>query len=296
MTRLRKTYAAAAAGLFVLFCCASFAQESVPIEHYPVKKLKVPVELYEDGTVKILLLADAARIKRKDETEMVGVTVQFFTPKSIEEGRVEAGKCVYHSKIKAVMSEDNVRIEKDGVVITGTGFEWKSGDETFETIRNTYVEFLRKPNDDSGNTNLTVITSEYMKFDYYRSLVLFEKDVRVDDPMLDLTTDNLTIAFEGTNSIKSVAASGNVRGWNDKGEATGNKAFYLAGESKVIMTGDAKVTGNGSVLDGDKITVWPDENRMTCEPAKLVIPGSKKSDEVDVDVELDEGPIKASGE
>jgi lipopolysaccharide transport protein LptA len=251
----------------------------IDLDGFPARDVRVPLELYEDGSMKVQLFAQGARVsregvhERKNETELAGVRVEFYTLDGEIDGRLFAENCIYHSAIKAVMSERFVKIEKQGLVITGTGFKWKSKTETFELMNKAKVDFPGVMKDVVGNGDRTVIKSNYLKFDYDMSLAYFKGNVRVDDSRVDMTSDRLTVLFEGTNSIKTVTADGNVKAVSKEGsKGTCDKAIYFDEESKILMTGDVTVSGGEGNLSGNKVTVWLDEGRMTSEPGRLVVP------------------------
>lgn len=276
-----------------LICICFFATgevEGPDLSAYPVKKLRVPIELYESGKEKVQMFADGARVNRKDETQLVGVRVEFYTLDGEVEASVYAANCVYHSRIKAVMSQDIVRIEKTGIVISGVGFEWKSADEVFEIVSNANVEIAGKLDDGAGISPPTVITSDSLVFDYYRDLAFFDGNVRAKDSQVEITSDKLVVMFEGTNSIKTATADGNVHAVAVDADATCKKALFIAEESKIIMTGDASVVTSRGIVTGEKIVVWVNERRITCEPAHLFVP-DKPKEEV-VELEMDAEPIR----
>ncbi len=263
------------------FLCFSVYGETVAIDlpGFPARDVRVPIELYEDGSVKVQMFAQGARVRRegvharKNETELVGVRVEFYTLDGEVDGRVFAEHCIYHSAIKAVMSERFVKIEKQGLVITGTGFKWKSKSESFELMNKAKVDFPVVMKDVVGNGDRTVIKSNYLKFDHSMRLAYFEGDVRVEDSRVDMTSDRLTVLFEGTNSIKTVTADGNVTAVSREGSTgTCDKAIYFDAESKVLMTGDVTIRGGEGSLSGNKVTIWLNEGRMTSEPGRLVVP------------------------
>jgi lipopolysaccharide export system protein LptA len=118
----------------------------------------------------------------------------------------------------------------------------------------------------------TVITSKKMNFDYKRNVVEFNGNVVVVDPQMRLESDSLTVLLAGTNEIKSVTADGSVRIKLPDKTGTCDKAVYTAKESKIVMTGNAKVVVQSKdSVRGDKITIWFNEDRMVSEPATLII-------------------------
>jgi lipopolysaccharide export system protein LptA len=118
----------------------------------------------------------------------------------------------------------------------------------------------------------TVITSQKMNFDYKRNVVEFTGDVVVIDKDVRLESDALTIILAGSNEVKSVTADGTVRIKMPDKTGTCDKAVYTTKDSKIIMTGNAKVVMRGKdSVTGDEITIWFNEDRMASKPARLVI-------------------------
>lgn len=128
-----------------------------------------------------------------------------------------------------------------------------------------------------GEPKETVVTSKKMNFDYKGYVAQFSGNVVVIDPQMRMESDEMTVEFNGTNEVKSVTAIGNVHIKLPDKTATSGKAVYIEKESKIILTGNAKVTvQNGDSVNGDKITIWFKEDRMTSEPARLVITPDEK--------------------
>ena len=122
-----------------------------------------------------------------------------------------------------------------------------------------------------AGANKTVITSQRLDFDYARSIAKFEGDVVVVDPQMRMESDRLNVIFDGSNDVKSVTASGNVRMWHDDTTATCRSAIYVAGTGEVILRGNARLHRGKDFVKGTKITFWLNEDRMTCEPGFLVV-------------------------
>lgn len=117
----------------------------------------------------------------------------------------------------------------------------------------------------------TTITSKRLTFDYKRSIAIFEEDVVVVDPQLRIEADNLTVLFAGESEIKAITASGNVRIRETDRTATCEKAIYIAKRGELLLTGNAKVMRGRDSVSGRKITFWLNEDRMECEPGRLII-------------------------
>ncbi|MBN1556532.1 MAG: hypothetical protein JW951_00130 [Lentisphaerae bacterium] len=125
--------------------------------------------------------------------------------------------------------------------------------------------------DEGSTSNRTVITSKRLDFDYKRSIAVFEEEVTVEDPQIHMTADRMNVIFDEDNNVKSVTALGRVRIRQDDKTATCGQAVYIALTGEVIMTGDPKLERGTDTLEGRKITFWTDEDRVTCEPATLIV-------------------------
>ncbi|MCE9614186.1 MAG: hypothetical protein K8T26_07910 [Lentisphaerae bacterium] len=117
----------------------------------------------------------------------------------------------------------------------------------------------------------TTINAKSLSFDYKRYTAVFEGNVVVVDPQVKMEADRLNVIFEGSNEVKSVAASGHVRLWHEDKTATCDRAIYVSRSGEVILRGDATLRRGDDRVMGDEITFWLNEDRMTCTPGRLVI-------------------------
>jgi lipopolysaccharide export system protein LptA len=122
----------------------------------------------------------------------------------------------------------------------------------------------------------TVITADTLSFDYNRMIAVFEGNVVAVDPEVRIDCDRLTVIFDGSNQVKSVTAIGNVRVKQGEKRATCDQAIYVARIGEIELRGNAHLYRGKDEISGNKITFWLDEERMLCEPGRLVIfPGSR---------------------
>jgi lipopolysaccharide export system protein LptA len=124
----------------------------------------------------------------------------------------------------------------------------------------------------AGAQTNTVITSDEMEFDYKRSIATFDRNVKVTDPQRTITADKIVMTFDGTNSVKSVTATGNVKIWQAEKVATCRKAVYTAATGEIDLTGNVWVTRGQDTLATEEVIFWVNEDRMRCpKPVKMVI-------------------------
>lgn len=125
------------------------------------------------------------------------------------------------------------------------------------------------------------ITSERTDYDRKQGVIMFDKDVFVDDVEYQMHADQLYVFLDGTNDLKRIVAIGNVAITNDQRVGTCAKATYTKATSKIVMYGDgaetlAKLSDNGkrkSEVEGRKITFWIDSEQVEVEGSTLTVDG-----------------------
>ena len=127
-------------------------------------------------------------------------------------------------------------------------------------------------------TGETVITANRMEYEYTEAAILFEENVKVADPEFTMTADRVIVLLDGTNSIRQVRCLGNVVLVSDDRSARCAEAIYTRASGMIVMTGDAILQRAKDQIWGRKITIWVDDERMECEPARMVIQPSSVKD------------------
>ena len=132
----------------------------------------------------------------------------------------------------------------------------------------------------SKNPSTTVTCKGELNFEYEKNKATFHQDVVVEDPRMKMTADNMTAYFiPKTKEINKIIAVGNVRFKKEEKSAKSEKAVYTAQDGKVVLTGHPLVKNGESIMSGEKITFFRDNNRMLIEPsAKLVLYSSDQKD------------------
>lgn len=98
----------------------------------PMEDLRIPLQHYEDGTIKTQLSAGTARLPVEGDVEASQVRLESYGPDGKLESVVLADRCEYNRRTGLVRSKSSVAMEGDGVTITGTGFEWQSAKQTLK--------------------------------------------------------------------------------------------------------------------------------------------------------------------
>jgi lipopolysaccharide transport protein LptA len=128
--------------------------------------------------------------------------------------------------------------------------------------------------------NVTVITSEKLTFDYGKNYAVFEENVVVTDPGMQLTADKLAVWFSEAGDITLIKAEGNVHITQDDKTATSGEATYDVVTGKILLLQNPRLQRGLHYLEGTTITYWRNQELLVVEPqSKLVIfPDADRSD------------------
>jgi hypothetical protein len=106
----------------------------------PIENLRIPLEHWPDGTIKTQINAAAARMP--DETGDVladRIRIETFTSAGETENLILAEEGRYNRTNGQASSEGAVHFEREGVLITGRGFQWNGTDEVVKIKSNVKV-------------------------------------------------------------------------------------------------------------------------------------------------------------
>lgn len=132
-----------------------------------------------------------------------------------------------------------------------------------------------EPAADVADTNMTVITSRHLDFDYPKRVAVFDGDVVVTDPRVTIKADSITAVFNASNQPDTITAVGNVHIEQENRVALCNRATYSVKSGLLVLTGKPRVMRGSDVLSGSRIIFSRDDDKVQCEDAKLtVMPGS----------------------
>ena len=119
---------------------------------------------------------------------------------------------------------------------------------------------------------VTVITSERLTFDYGKNYAVFEKDVVVTDPGMQLVADKLAVWFSETGDATLIKAEGAVHITQEDKVATAGQATYDIVNGKIVLVQNPRLQRGLHYLEGTTITYWRDKELLIVEPqSKLVI-------------------------
>ena len=125
-----------------------------------------------------------------------------------------------------------------------------------------------------------VITSERTDYDRKEGIILFDRNVFVDDEQYQMHADRLFVFLDGTNDLKRIVAIGNVSITNESRTASCSRAVFTKAASKIVMYGDETSNARledpsqrGGVAEGKKITFWLDAEQVSVEGSAVRLPG-----------------------
>jgi len=129
-----------------------------------------------------------------------------------------------------------------------------------------------------GDEEVTIITADKLTADYKQHYALFEGNVVVTDPQMQLTSEKLTVTFDANNKIKSIKAEGKVNIRQTDKVAKADEAVYDIDSGKVVLSGKPRVMRGKDMLEGETITMFRNESRILVYPrARLVVYPEKGS-------------------
>ena len=128
------------------------------------------------------------------------------------------------------------------------------------------------PKKADGEEEVTIITSDKLTADYKQHFALFDGNVVVTDPQMQLTSEKLNVIFDSNNKIKAIRADGQVVIRQTDKVAKSDVATYDLDSGKIVLSGKPRVMRGKDVLEGEVITMFRNESRILVYPrARLVV-------------------------
>ncbi len=124
-----------------------------------------------------------------------------------------------------------------------------------------------------ASSEATVVTADKLTFDYIKKFALFENNVLVNDPRLQLSANRLTIIFTEDGGAQTIKAEGNVLLTQGEKKARSDVLTYDVASGKIVLAGGPPQVMQGrNILEGEVIIFWRDEQKLECKPrARLVV-------------------------
>ena len=125
-----------------------------------------------------------------------------------------------------------------------------------------------------------IITADRTDYDRKEGVVLFERNVYVDDAQYQMHADRLYLFLDGTNDLKRLVALGHVAITNEDKRAYCARATFNKQLGRVVMYSSDEITAQlheegkkGSDVKGEKITFWLDSEQVEVENPVITMPG-----------------------
>lgn len=125
-----------------------------------------------------------------------------------------------------------------------------------------------------------IITADRTDYDRKEGVVLFDRNVHVDDTQYQMHADRLFLFLEGTNDLKRLVAIGHVAITNEDKRAYCARATFNKKLGRVVMYSSDEITAElcedgkkGSNVKGEKITFWLDSEQVEVENPIITMPG-----------------------
>lgn len=123
------------------------------------------------------------------------------------------------------------------------------------------------------------ITSQRTDYDRKEGVIMFDREVFVDDPEYKMHADQVYVFLDGTNDLRRIVALGNVSITNELRSGFCAKATYTKALSRIVMYGDGtnvvawlKDAGkNKSEVRGRRITFWIDSEQVEIEGSEMLL-------------------------
>jgi len=129
----------AALGLALAAVGGGVAQDEV----MPIENLRLPLERYEDGTLKTQVRAGVALVPPEGLIVASNVVVEMFAPDGTLDLRMEAEDCRLDRQQGAADSSSRVRVERGDVTLSGEGFVWSGEKKRVRIKSKARVAFRR---------------------------------------------------------------------------------------------------------------------------------------------------------
>ena len=124
-----------------------------------------------------------------------------------------------------------------------------------------------------------IITADRTDYDRKEGVVLFDRNVSVNDEQYQMHTDRLFLFLDGTNDLKRLVI-GNVCITNENRRAYCARATFNRKLGRIVMYSSDEITAElreegkkGSEVKGQKITFWIDSEQVEVENPVITMPG-----------------------
>jgi len=125
-----------------------------------------------------------------------------------------------------------------------------------------------KSGEGRGFTQPLRITSQQLEADNKSRIITFRGKVEARQGDLTIFADVAQVFYEKKEEgeeIREIVATGNVKVQESDRLATAQKAVFVNGEQKIILTGDPRVWQGKDMVSGERIIVFLEEEKSLVE-------------------------------
>jgi lipopolysaccharide transport protein LptA len=289
-----------AAAMAAVCCLQSAVAQRAPRRHdsdVSVNNLYYPIT-DENGLKTRELFGETVTALPNNDIVVTNLVVVLYGPAEVKQIVFGSAKCLYKAEEGIVTSRSPVVIEHTNAVITGTGFCWREGDGVITIHKNARL-VLRGINSSAAlvatgrqdtaaapgeGTNIVVVTSDQMTFDYATRKVVFIGNVRVVDGETTIYAERIEVVFDQNDIAQKIVAEGNVRMVQGEWRASCVVAMCVVQQGLIVMFGEARMERSGEdpddpeYVEGDTIKLYREQDRLICTPATLHLSGGRLED------------------
>ena len=238
-------------------------------------KAKAEAEAKAKAEAEAKAKEDAAKAAAEAEAKAKAEAEAKAKAEAEAKAKEDAAKAAAEAEVKAkAEAEAKAKAKAESVTESVSAEEKK-------TEKKPKKEKKAKKRDTSARTGRdAVITSERTDYDRKEGIILFDRNVHVDDEQYQMHADRLFVFLDGTNDLKRIVAIGNVAITNEGRTASCSRAVFTKAASKIVMYGDetsyAKLSDpsqHGGMAEGKKITFWLDAEQVEVEGSAVRLPG-----------------------
>ena len=201
-------------------------------------------------------------------------------PKPVDTPKVEKPETPAPSVAPVIPVEnkaaETVKVEEKKTEDTSKVEEKK----TEEVVAADEKKDAKKKKKDDVPARDALITADRTDYDRKEGVVLFDRNVHVDDAQYQMHADRLFLFLEGTNDLKRLVAIGHVAITNEDKRAYCARATFNKKLGRVVMYSSDEITAElreegkkGSDVKGEKITFWLDSEQVEVENPVITMPG-----------------------
>ena len=233
------------------------------------------------GEEKAVVAGSTANVLPDGVVEIKDVLARIYGEKKDDSDTIVHTSLAYYDRARNIISTDKfIRINRRGMVVTGTGMEWLPDKSHMEIKENVRIEYFR---DAETEDNMEASLPERKKavitavgrgmIDYDHNIAVLKKNVMIEDAQVKLKAHNVKIHLSGSDQdLERVEAYGDVRIKQQYRESSSRKAVYHVKEDKIVLTGRPKIVSGFDSYSAEQIIIFDKGNRVVFKPrAELVI-------------------------